>query len=158
MQVVYSGCKYNSIVFAADQSQTEFLNWLEEVSDAVGERIKAAPGQFKFSSLFVAAMSVTTASSNPDLYPNELRCRLSTTRTGPDIDSQEITTAFHLRTDMNKKLDPQEIRARGTIIPIFKLGYYKLGEAYGIELTLLRGLYSPPEDMSIANEEYEFAN
>lgn len=157
LEVVYSGCKYNSIVFVANESQTEFLNWLESVSKAVGSIIKQAPANYKFSSLDPSPMSISTISSNPDMYPNELRCRLSTNRTGPDIDSQEITTAFLLARNPGQAIDPADIRARGTIRPIFKMGYYKLGEAYGIELTLLKALYDPPADMSIPNADYAFA-
>lgn len=157
MQVVYSGCKYNSIVFVADQTQSEFLEWLNGMKEAVGEYIKANPAQFKFSSLSPSAMSVTTVSSNPDMYPNELRCRLSTLRNGPDIDSQEINTSFWMAKDRTQSIEPSNIRARGIITPIFKLGYFKLGEAYGIELTLLKALYDPPADMSIANDDYGFA-
>lgn len=157
MEVVYSGCKYNSIVFVADQTQTEFLNWLESASKAVGVCIGKNPTNFKFTSPNPHEMSVTTPSSNPDLYPNELRCRLSTTRTGPDIDNQEITTIFRLTNDPNHSVSPADIRAHGIVRPIFKLGYFKLGESYGIELTLLKALYNPPADMSIPNEHYDFA-
>jgi hypothetical protein len=154
---VYSGCKYNSIVFAADQSQTEFLNWLEEVSKQVGNQIKASPSSYKFTTATPHEMAVATSSSNPDLYPNELRCRLSTTRNGPDIDNQEINTLFRLVSDPVQSVNPSDIRAHGIIRPIFRLGYFKLGEAYGIELTLLKALYDPPVDMSIPNDDYSFA-
>jgi hypothetical protein len=156
MQVVYSGCKYNSIVFVADQSQTEFLNWLESVSAAVGSIITHNPSNFKFTTSNPAGMFITTVSSNPDMYPNELRCRLSTNRTGTDISDQEITTVF-INSKNHDTVLPEDVRARGVVKPIFKLGYYKLGEAYGIELTLLKGLYEAPPDMSIPNEDYDFA-
>jgi hypothetical protein len=157
MKVVYSGCKYNSIVFAADESQTEFLNWLDAASKAVGSIIGQAPANFKFTTSDPAPLFIVTASSNPDMYPNELRCRLSTNRTGPDINNQEITTVF-INSRGHDAVMPEDVRARGIVKPIFKLGYFKLGEAYGIELTLLKALYEAPPDMSIPNDQYDFAS
>jgi hypothetical protein len=157
MKIVYSGCKYNSIVFVADESQTEFLNWLDSVQSSLSHAIAADLEGMQFKTVPAKFNPIITPSSNPDLYPNELRCRLSTMQRGFDINQQVITTAFINDLD-NKSMLPELIRARGDLLPIFKLGYYREGENVGVQLTLLKGLYTSPEDNGITNDMWVFAS
>lgn len=76
---------------------------------------------------------------------------------GFDINQQVITTAFINDLD-NKSMLPELIRARGDLLPIFKLGYYREGENVGVQLTLLKGLYTSPEDNGITNDMWVFAS
>jgi hypothetical protein len=157
MKVVYSGCRYNSIVFAMDESQKGFHRWLNDVHAYMSKAILADPVKYKFTGRGAPTFlkDIVTENSS-DLYPDELRCRLSIERTGNDINDTKITSVF-LDKD-NNIIPPSQIYGGGIVLPIFKASYYKEGDDYGLQLTMLKGLYEAPESTKVSNDDWQFAS
>ena len=140
MKIVYSGCQWNTIVFAMDQETKEFENWLEKAVSKLQDLIKADPAKFKCTRrtpLF--SKPVITESSDPTLYPNQLRCRLSVKG---DKEGNRIATSVLLQE--GEAITPVKIWSGGYMVPIFSMQYYKDGDDFGLALTLLKGDYVPP--------------
>lgn len=148
MKVVYSGCNWNTVVFTMDSSQAEFDNWLHEVWDKFQELIRQDPLKYKVMGRNgpMFSMGPVTQSKDPELYPNELRCRLST--------RDQISTAVLLHATTKEKLEPNQIWGGGYMTPVLKLGYYKEGDEFGLSLTVLKADYEPTPYVGIQNEEW----
>lgn len=156
MKVVYSGCRYNSIVFAMEEQTKDFRKWLASVHASMVKAILADPVRYKFTGRGAPTFLKDIVTDNPsDQYPDELRCRLSIERTGSDINDAKITTVFQ---DKDGNLvSPSNIYGGGMVLPIFKLSYYKEGDDYGLQLTMLKGQYDAPESTRVANEDWQFS-
>lgn len=155
MRVVYSGCKWNTIVFCMDPSQIEFENWLSETWDKFTEIIKSDPVKYKVTNRRGPGFPsfIVTPSSDPEVYPNELRCRLATYR---DMKGESVCSALLLNTQTGLVVDPNNIWSGGMVTPIFKMAYYKNGDDFGLTLTVLRADYTPPTITQISNEDWAF--
>lgn len=155
MKVVYSGCRYNSIVFAMDESTTNFRKWLSEIHGIMSKAILADPVRYKFAGRGAPTFLKDIVTENAsDLYPDELRCRLAIERTGNDINDTKITSVF-LDKDGNS-VTPSCIYGGGLVLPIFKLSYYKEGDDYGLQLTMVKGQYEAPESTRVSNDDWQF--
>lgn len=140
MKVVYSGCQWNTIVFAMDDETRDFETWIERSYAKLQDIIKADPTKFKCTRrtpLF--SKGLITESNDPMLYPNQLRCRLAVKG---DKDGNKVVTSVLLQD--NKATTPAMIWGGGWMLPIFQMGYYKDGDEFGLALTLLKGDYMPP--------------
>jgi hypothetical protein len=137
MKVVYSGCQWNTIVFAMEEGTEEFQEWIELGYQKLQEIIKADPAKFKCTRRMpLFSKSLITES---ELYPNQLRCRLSVRG---DKEGNRIATSVLLQN--NEPITPAKIWGGGSMTPIFSMGYYKNGDEFGLSLTLLKGEYTPP--------------
>lgn len=151
MRVVYSGCNWNSVVFAMDSSQIEFEAWLTKLWDKFQEIVRSDPAKFKVSSRRGPAFpsSIVVQSRDPDLYPNELRCRLSTRRTNEgDVECTAV-----IRSN-DESIRPDQVWSGGYMTPILKLGYYKNGDDFGLSITVIAANYIPPERRVISNVDW----
>jgi hypothetical protein len=153
MKVVYSGCRYNSIVLTPTD---DLEQWLHAVDGSLREAVNGDPQKYKVNPRNVPTFTnfIVQPANNPDVYPDELRCRLATTRTGTEIDDRVITTSFVDQS--GNDVAPQDIWSGGTILPIFKLSYYKQGDDFGLQLTLIKGMYEAPVDSRVSNGDWEF--
>lgn len=153
MKVVYSGCRYNSIVFTP---VAPFEQWLHEIDAELRKAVMTDHGKYKVSPRGTPTFSqfIVQQSRDPDIYPDEIRCRLATTRTGTDINDQVITASFV--DESGQPVSPQDIWGGGFVVPIFKLAYYKQGDDFGLQLTLLKGLYQAPMEAHMRNSDWEF--
>lgn len=141
MKIVYSGCNWNTIVFSMDNNQVEFENWLYMVWEEFQQVVSSDPAKFKVVGRRGPGFPkfIVTPSKDPEMYPNELRCRLAT-RPG---DSESVTAV--IQTEDGNLFGPvANIRGGGYMTPIFRLGYYKIGDDFGLNLTVLKGEYNPP--------------
>ena len=157
MKVVYSGCRYNSIVFAMDETTDDFRRWLSGVHAAMSKAILTDPVKYKFNGRGAPTFlkDIVTENSS-EMYPDELRCRLAIERTGNDINDSKITSVF---LDKNgNQVPPGQIYGGGQVLPIFKVSYYKEGDDYGLQLTMLKGQYEAPENNRVANDDWQFAS
>jgi len=140
MKVVYSGCQWNTIVFAMDDNTKDFETWVERGYKRLQDIIKADPAKFKCTRRIpLFSKSLITESSDPLMYPNQLRCRLAVKG---DKDGNKIVTSVLLQD--SDPTTPARIWGGGWMIPIFSMGYYKDGDEFGLSLTLLKGEYTPP--------------
>lgn len=176
MRVCFSGCNWNRIVFAmngaADHNVYAFERWLRSVAERVRSDIWWDPPKFKPGSVtnsrFTFDEDFIKPSSDPSLYPDELRCRLSTRRVRPEaIDPNVETSVVEDIVDADLRLyqengsddivvDPKDIVAGSYVIPVIKISYYRNGERFGLVLTLIKGLVFPPETKNYKINNHEW--
>lgn len=161
MRVVYSGCRYNSITFAVGDQEDLFQVWLMNIQYELAQAVNDNPTKFKFSGrgspIFTQSLTITNPVSDQDYIPPVMmRCRLAIERLGPDINDTRITTTFQ---DLEgSAVEPGNIYGGGYILPIFKVSYYKQGPEYGVQLTLIKGIYEAPPDTRVSNEDWMYTS
>lgn len=141
MQVVYGGCRWNTLVFRLC-GNVEFANWLDEAHDIFQQEILKDPAKFKVTSrrgpTFHPPLTLSDQPSN-----NEdplLRCRLSTMR---DVHGEPVPNAVIMDRD-NLPVFPEHVWANAFMTPIIRLGYSKNGDDFGLTLTVLKADYVAP--------------
>lgn len=156
LTITYSGCKWNKLVFNADSSSStqSFIAFLEAVDDHFWQSIctncdKYKPGA-KTSARFTHDGEVVKPSSDPSLYPDEIRTRLSSKRQQADINGDiqylDVVDAVLTNVSTLENVEPSAIKAGGSIIPVIKFSYYRNIEKFGLVLTVLKGVYYPPAE------------
>jgi len=141
MRVCYSGCRWNSVVFSTDETTKDFEDWTRALGEFVATTVRENAGEFKVRRLDdVKAVSAVTPASNPDLYPPEIRCRLATTGRGDEAYS--VAALFDESTGM--EMEASEVAAQGYMTPVLRVGYYKDGDSFGLQFTVLKGEYERP--------------
>lgn len=151
MRVVYSGCRWNTMVFAMTNGQQEFENWLYQTWTSFQDMISRDPVRFKVGrngALFTNF--IVTPSTDPEIYPNELRCRLATRR----MPNGEYTVLTSIQTLGGDLVESTDVWANSHVTPIFRLGYYKDGDEFGLQLTVLKALYEPSTQLQIDNADW----
>lgn len=128
-------------MFAMDSGDDEFRQWMSTLSQYMDQHIREHAGDFKVRRLDeVKVVSAITPASNPDVYPPELRCRLATTGRGDEAYS--VAALFDTSTGM--EMDASEIVAQGHMVPVMRVGYYKDGDTFGLQFTVLKGEFERP--------------
>lgn len=163
MKVCFGGCNWNRIVFAmngvAEPDVYRFERWIRDLAAVVKDRIMADPGKFKpgavSGSRFIFDDDFIKPANNP-IYPDELRCKLSTHRET----SSEDPTAFvdvvdadlFIRNEDGTEslIDAKDITAGSYVIPIMKFSYYRNVERFGLTVTVIKGLVYPAERRTYA--------
>lgn len=147
MRVVYSGCRWNSVVFAMTPEQKELISWLNCLYKFVEDTVRADPGVYKVRPQAVPLFTATPVqpSNNPDLYPPELRCRLAT-----EGRSDEAVCVAALG-----DVDPSEVRGGGFMTPVVKVGYFKDQDTFGLTFTILKAEYEAPVVERISNDDWQ---
>jgi len=174
MKVVYGGCRYNRMVLAlpgaAFPEVYAFERWLRSLMSNVKANIWSNPGKYRSGAAtnarFTFDEGIIRASNDPAMYPDELVTRLSTKRiTGLDLEegapTEYIDTEFIIDSDGGgvTNIEPTDIVAGSTVIPIFKISYNRNIEKFGLVLTLLKAKVFPPESMPygrIDNQSWAF--
>lgn len=174
MKVVYGGCRYNRMVLAlpgaAFPEVYAFERWIRSLMSTVKANIWSNPGKYRSGAAtnarFTFDEGIIRASNDPAMYPDELVTRLSTKRiTGLDLEegapTEYIDTEFIIDNDGGgvTNIEPTDIVAGSTIIPIFKVSYNRNIEKFGLVLTLLKAKVFPPESMPygrIDNQSWAF--
>jgi len=138
-----------------DDNQSEFLQWLEEVYKNLETTVKSDPTFFKVNPRGNPAFNafIVQPSSNPDLYPPELRCRLSTTR--GDLTNEPVSNACLLDSRSMTPVEPAQLVSGSYLTPIFKLGYFKEGDNFGLSLTLMKAVCEPNPITQMTNDTWE---
>lgn len=165
MRVVYSGCRWNRLVFAAsmeDSATRDFVTWMRTLANGVHDAIWLNPEKYrpgsKTNSRFTFDFDIAKPSSDPSLYPDEIRTRLATRWT--DNGGEDLValpkSVFHQTVDGEQVVvDPANIAAGSFIIPVIKLSYFRNGDRFGLVMTVLKGMYFPPENSSSMDVDYE---
>jgi hypothetical protein len=135
-----------------DNNQAEFENWLHAVWEWFQSSVRADPVRFKVTRRDPSFSDfVVVPSRDPETYPNELRCRLSTMRIN---DSQVCNAILECGND---RVDPSQVWAGGYMTPVFRLNYTKdtATDNYGLALTVLKASYEPADSTeNIQNEHW----
>jgi hypothetical protein len=174
MKVVYGGCRYNRMVLALPGAALPdvyaFELWLRSLMDTVKANIWANPSKYRSGASsnvrFTFDQGIIRPSSDPIMYPDELSTRLSTKKiTNLDLEegapTEYIDTEFITDNENGgvDSVDPTDIVASSTIIPIFRVSYNRNIERFGLVLTLLKAKVFPPESMPygrIDNQSWAF--
>lgn len=154
VKVLFSGCKYDSLVVEDNPQLRQFI---EAAHNTMEQIVNLDPAYFKCSAARTPSFEqvIIQPSLNPALYKDKIVFRLATQRTGPDINDQQVVAAF-VDADGND-VEPANIKRGGTVVPVFKLCYYKgFMDTYSLQVFLLKGLYTAPPDTSIDNRDWEF--
>lgn len=155
MRVCYSGCRWNTVVFAVDENQADFKKWLENVYQNLETTVRTDPPFFKVSPRGTPSFNtfIIQPSSNPELYAPELRCRLSTVR--GDLSSEPVSNACLMDAKSLTPVEPAQVISGSFMTPVFKLGYFKEGENFGLTLTVLKAQCEPNPIHQMSNDVWE---
>lgn len=123
-----------------DSATEPFESWLRKGWERFQELVRADPAKYKVTNRRGPQFPnfLVTPSRDPDLYPNELRCRLATQRQGTEATEAVCTAVLECK---GERIDPSTVWSGAFMTPIFKLGYYKNGDDFGLQLTVLKGEY-----------------
>lgn len=152
LPVVFSGCRFNNVVFSmrgpADESAYAFECFLHSVLSVVEENVSANPEKFKPGVKNAALLQydrdfIRPSSYSPDL-PNEMRVKLAVKRDQVDEHGEVVDLIDSVFVDESgARIDPQDITSGSEILPIIKISYYRNGNKFGLNLVLLKGLVYP---------------
>lgn len=139
------------MVFATDPI---FEAWLNDIWEYFQTQVSSDPQLYKVTGRSGPSFPqfIVMPSNDPSLYPNEIRCRLATERTGKEIG--DVTCTAVLETN-NQRVDPSQVWAGSYMTPVFRLGYYKEGDNFGLTLTVLKALYEPSLQTRIMNDDWK---
>jgi len=167
MKVCYGGCNWNRIVFGLDPTSEAiygFRRWIDMLGQHVQDTICADPGRYKSgaltSSRFTFENDLIRPANDPTRYPDEFRCKLSTERqVGIDSSLVETPNVDFFTVDSNGEktmVEPHNITSGSSIIPVIKFTYYRAGERFGLNATVLKGIVYPVDRSSyqILNEDW----
>lgn len=154
MKICFGGCNWNRLVFAMStesQDVVDFRSWLGHLGHHVKASVWAEPGKFKpgaiSSSRFTFEEDFIKPANDPTRYPDELRCKISTRReVGLDGTMVDVADANFFTTDASGEsypIEPHQITSGSYMIPVIKLSYYRNGEKFGLNATVLKGLVYP---------------
>lgn len=150
LPVIFSGCRYNNVVFAirgpgADDPSYSFETFLHRVLSHVENSVGHSVEKFKPGLKNAALLQFDRDFIRPSSYsadsPNELRVKLSVKRGEVDEHGEivdMIDTVF--QDEHGNSVDPESISSGSEIVPIVKIGYYRNGNKFGLNLTMLKGL------------------
>jgi hypothetical protein len=153
LPVLFSGCRYNNIVFSIrgpgeDEPSYAFETFLHKVLSHVESTVSASVEKFKPGLKNAALLQFDRDFIRPSSYssdmPNELRVKLAVKRGETDEHGEVvdmIETSFV--DEHGNSIDPNDISSGSEIVPIMKIGYYRNGNKFGLNMTMLKGLVYP---------------
>ena len=149
MPVLFSGCRYNNVVFSVrgptDEPTHAFEAFLHKVLSHVEASVSSSLDKFRPGLKNAALLQFDRDFIRPSSYsadsPNELRVKLAIKRGEVDEHGEVVDMIETPFVDDNgSSVDPEDITAGSEIIPIVRIGYYRNGNKFGLNLTMLKGL------------------
>lgn len=149
MPVLFSGCRYNNVVFSVrgptDEPTHAFEAFLHKVLSHVEASVSSSLDKFRPGLKNAALLQFDRDFIRPSSYsadsPNELRVKLAIKRGEVDEHGEVldmIETPFV--TEDGVSVDPEDITSGSEIVPIMRIGYYRNGNKFGLNLVMLKGL------------------
>lgn len=152
LPVLYSGCRYNNVVFSirGPGHDDDFEDFLHKILSRVENTVGAAPDKFKPGLKNAALLQFDRDFIRPSSYsadlPNELRVKLAIKRDQLDEHGQLVEMIDSVFVDEHgEAVNPQDIESGSEIVPIIRIGYYRNANKFGLNLTLLKGMVFPGE-------------
>ena len=152
LPVLFSGCRYNNIVFSMrgpeDEPGYAFECFLHKLLSVVEDTVSATPDKFKPGVKNAALLHfdrdfIRPSSYSPDL-PNEMRVKLAIKRGEVNEHGEVVDLIDSVFVDQyGEQVDPGDIHAGSEITPIIRISYYRNANKFGLNLTLLKGLVQP---------------
>lgn len=150
LPVLFSGCRYNNVVFSirGPGYDEDFEGFLHSVLSRVEETVCGAPDKFKPGLKNAALLQFDRDFIRPSSYaadlPNEMRVKLAIKREQVDNLEQMVEIIETMFVDeRGQEVNPQDIEAGSEIIPIIRIGYYRNANKFGLNMTLLKGMVFP---------------
>lgn len=149
MPVLYSGCRYSNVVFSirgpTDEPTHAFEAFLHKVLSHVESTVSSALDKFRPGLKNAALLQFDRDFIRPSSYsadsPNELRVKLAIKREEVDENGEVLDMIMTPFEDENgNRIDPDDITAGSEIVPIIRVSYYRNGNKFGLNLTMLKGL------------------
>jgi hypothetical protein len=134
-----------------DDSQEEFREWIEKVHEWLRMEINQDPIKFKVRVKPTFMLWPIMPSNNPGTYPPELRTKLAITRSQLDVNDVTVNAQVECK---GEKVDPSQVWAGSYMTPVFKLSYYKNGDDFGLNFTVLKAEYEPGPRNQISNDAW----
>lgn len=168
LPVLFSGCRFNSVVFSirgpgADDPSYAFETFLHKVLSHVENTVsnnveKFRPGLKNAALLHFDRDFIRPSSYGADL-PNEFRVKLSVKRDHIDEHGEvieSIDTSFV--DEEGNNIDAADVTSGSEIVPIIRVSYYRNANKFGLNITMLKGLVylSTKKRRVIDNGELEF--
>lgn len=162
MRITYGGCKWNRIVFTMNGQEDphvyEFERWVDSVQDKLNKKVCLEPAKYKPGAVNASRFSFDSAvkpSSDPSMYPDELRCRLSTRPSTSADEDDAIDSEFV--DPFRDPINPADITPGSYMIPIVKISYNRNIEKFGLVLTILKGIVfmADKQIYKIENKDWE---
>jgi hypothetical protein len=148
LPVLFSGCRYNSIVFSmrpSDEPSMAFEAFLSKIINRVESSVTTTPEKFKPGCKNAATLQFDKDISRPSSYsidmPNEFRVKLAVRRGDIDEHGEVVDIIETVFTDEEgMHIEPVDIVSGSEMIPIFRVGYYRNANKFGLNVTLLKGV------------------
>lgn len=169
LPVLYSGCRYNNVVFSirgpgSDNPSFDFESFLHRVLLHVEDAVAAKPDKFKPGIKNAALLHFDKDFIRPSSYsvemPNELRVKLIMNRSQVDEHGEVVDViGTEFVDEQGDRIDPTDISAGSEIVPIIRISYYRNMNKFGLNLTMLRGLVFPSskkrKSMDVSELEFD---
>jgi len=153
LPILYSGCRYNNLVFSirgpgTDDPSYDFECFLHKVLSHVESEVSSALEKFKPGLKNAALLQIDRDFIRPSSYaadmPNELRVKLQVKRGDIDENGEVVDMIDTTFVDEDGNgVEPTTIMSGSEIIPIMKIGYYRNGNKFGLNMTMVKGLVYP---------------
>lgn len=151
LPVLYSGCRYNNMVFSmhgpADEPSYAFESFLHKVLSHVESSVSSSVEKYRPGTKNAALLQFERDFIRPSSYssemPNEMRVKLLIARQADEHGEIVDMIESKFETEDGTPIDPQDIRSGSEIVPIMRVGYFRNGSKFGLNLTLLKGLVYP---------------
>jgi hypothetical protein len=152
LPVLYSGCRFNSIVLSirgpgADDPSFAFEGFLHKVlsrvENEVGRNVeKFRPGLKNANLLQFDRDFIRPSSYGADL-PNELRVKLAIKHGYSDEGEVADLVETVFVDEEGNNIESGDIAGGSEIIPIIRVSFFRNSNRFGLNLTLLKGLVFP---------------
>jgi hypothetical protein len=149
LPVLFSGCRYNSVVFSirgpgADDPSHALECFLHKVLSHVEATVSANVEKFKPGLKNTALLHFDRDFIRPSSYgaefPNEFRVKLAVKRDYDDNGEMSETIETLFVDEHENKIDPDNITNESEIIPIFKVSYYRNANKFGLNIIMHKGM------------------
>lgn len=153
LPVLFSGCRFNSIVFSirgpgVDEPSYAFEAFLHKILSHVEACVTGNVEKFKPGLKNAALLQFDRDFIRPSSYgsdlPNEFRVRLAVKHGGVMENGEigDIIETVFVGED-GSPMDPDAIRSGDEVVPIFRIGYYRNANKFGLNITMLKAVVFP---------------
>lgn len=153
LPVLFSGCRYNNVVFSIrgpgeDEPSHAFECFLHKVLSHVETSVGSQLEKFRPGLKNAALIQIDRDFIRPSSYaadlPNELRVKLAVKRGEVDEHGEVVDVIETAFVDQEgSPIQPEDVASGSEIVPIIRVGYYRNGNKFGLNLTMLKGLVYP---------------
>ena len=168
LPLVFSGCRFNNLVFAmkgpADEAAYAFEEFLHRVLSMVETAVDKDPTKFmggiKNRNILVFDRDFVRPSTYSADEPNEFKVRLAVKRNQLDEHGEVVDMIDAEFVDAEGvRVNPEDLRKGDEIMPIMRVGYHRNANKFALTFTLLRGKVFPSlrkrKSMDIAELQFD---